>query len=260
MRVKTLHEDVLVVTSLAWQTSSTLVKREAEAFAIDSPVFPDELDALRQIAAQANFQVAALIATHADWDHLLGSYAFGDVPLGVAENTAERIEREREQIATQLIEFDDEHYIERPSFELPQLQHLPVPGKCELGSDELEIIPTEGHTQDGLAVHIPWAKTLVCGDYLSPVEIPTLSDGDIDAYLRTLKAFEAVLGNVEHVVPGHGKPITAEKASEILEEDRTYLQALATEGEEAALPGDRNTPVQAELHLANVSSVSSWPN
>ena len=41
-----------------------------------------------------------------------------------------------------------------------------------LGERELELHPADGHTSDGTAVWIPWARVLVAGDYLSPVEIP----------------------------------------------------------------------------------------
>ncbi len=252
MRVETLHEDVLVVTSLAWQTSCTLVKSGSEAFAIDSPVFPDELDALRQIAAQAGFDVVGLVATHADWDHLLGSYAFPDVPLGVAELTATRIASERDRVAGELLSFDSEHYIARPSLEIPQLQHLPVPGVCELGSEELQLVETRGHTVDGLALRIPWAKVVVCGDYLSPVEIPTLEGGSIDQYLSTLALLEQLIADVEHVIPGHGTPLTRDRAVELLEQDHRYLTDLQAEGEDVQLPPGRDSAVQQELHISNV--------
>jgi len=71
---------------------------------------------------------------------------------------------------------------------LGTLQRLPVPGKLELGpSHELELYESDGHTADGTAYWIPWLRVLVCGDYLSPVEIPMLSQGgSLAAYVETL--------------------------------------------------------------------------
>ena len=43
---------------------------------IDSPVYPDELDALPVLLDQAGFGFSGLLATHGDWDHLLGRLAF----------------------------------------------------------------------------------------------------------------------------------------------------------------------------------------
>ena len=50
---------------------------------------------------------------------------------------------------------------------LGEVQALPVPGHCAVGAVELELHPADGHTADGMAVWVPWAEVLVCGDYLS---------------------------------------------------------------------------------------------
>ena len=56
-----------------------------------------------------------------------------------------------------------------------------------------------------MAVWIPWAGVLACGDYLSPVEIPWLSArGSARAYLATLRRLAPLVEQAEHVVPGHG--------------------------------------------------------
>ncbi len=108
MRVVSLHPDVLVATSAAWQTTCTVVRSADEAFVIDSPVFPGELDLLPSLLAQAGFPLTGLLATHGDWDHLLGRLAFPDAPLGCAETTAARLTGEPGAAARKLREFDDE--------------------------------------------------------------------------------------------------------------------------------------------------------
>ena len=189
-----LHPDVIVVTSRAYATAAVLVRGGSEAFLIDSPVFPDELEVLGAVAAQAEFAVVGLLATHADWDHLLGGYAFPEAPLGVAESTAARLISEPGAAQRELRAFDEELYVKRPKpLSLPGAQQLPVPGRVDVGSNELELHPTEGHTVDGMALWAPWAGVLVAGDYLSPVEIPMLSPGgSAQAYLATLRRLEAL--------------------------------------------------------------------
>ena len=49
---------------------------------IDSPLFPDELEVLPAVLEQAGFPVSGLLATHGDWDHLLGRLAFPGAALG----------------------------------------------------------------------------------------------------------------------------------------------------------------------------------
>src|SRR4029077_20332641 len=94
MRVVAVHPDVIVFISRIWQTTCTAVRANDEGFVIDSPVFPDELEALPSVLEQAAFPVSGLLATHADWDHLLGRLAFPGASLGCAESTAARLQSE----------------------------------------------------------------------------------------------------------------------------------------------------------------------
>jgi glyoxylase-like metal-dependent hydrolase (beta-lactamase superfamily II) len=257
VRAVGLHADVVVATSRVFQTTCTLVRSGGEAFCIDSPVLPDELEILPALAEQSGFAVVGLLATHADWDHLLGRYAFPEAPLGCAETTAGRLINEPGAAQRAMREFDEEHYVERPRpLSLPGAQRLPVPGKVEVGDRELELQPADGHTVDGMAVWIPWAGVLVCGDYLSPVEIPMLhAKGAARAYLATLARLEPLVGQADHVVPGHGAPIDAARAAAILREDRAYLDALLEHGQAAKLPLARRTAAQRRIHERNATRV-----
>ena len=254
MRAVGLHPDVVVVTSRLYQTTCTLVRSGEEAFCIDSPVFPDELEILPTVAEQAQFRIVGLLATHADWDHMLGRYAFPDAPLGVGESTALRLQAEPGRVQRALRDFDEENYVERPGpLTMPEPQVLPLPGRIGIGEEELEVHPADGHTADGAAIWIPWARVLVCGDYLSPVEIPMLSPGGSrGAYLATLDRLEPLVEAADHVVPGHGGPIDAVRAAAILREDRAYLEGLP----DAKLPLARRTGAQKQIHAENVTRVA----
>jgi glyoxylase-like metal-dependent hydrolase (beta-lactamase superfamily II) len=248
LRAVGLHEDVIALTSRVYATGCVLVRSGGEAFCIDSPVFPDELEILPAMAAQAEFNVVGLLATHADWDHLLGRYAFPEAPLGCAESSSARLINEPGVAQRELREFDDEFYVTRPGpLSLGASQRLPVPGQIEVGSQVLEVLPADGHTADGMAIWIPWARVLVCGDYLSPVEIPMVGFS-VDAYLATLARLEPWVEEAEQVVPGHGGPIDGTRAAAILREDRAYLEALP----DAPLPLARRTAAQRKIHEANL--------
>ena len=261
MKAVGLHPDVIVVTSRIWQTTCTVVRQGDESFVVDSPVLPDELEILPAVLEQAGFPFTGLLATHADWDHLLGRFAFGEAPLGVAESTAARLRNEPGTAQRELRDFDEEHYVERPApLVLSGPQSLPVPGHCAIGERELELHPTEGHTVDGMAVWIPWASVLVLGDYVSPVEIPWISEsGSASAYLATLGRLEPLIERAEHVVPGHGAVLDAERALAILREDRAYLEALVERGAGAPLPMARRTGAQRKIHAENAERVAARP-
>src|SRR3954447_23915875 len=255
VRVLAVHRDVVVAISRIYQTTCTLVRREDEAFCVDSPILPDELELLRTVSTQSGFNVVGLLATHADWDHLLGRMAF-DAPLGVAESTAAVLRRDPGGVQRALRDFDEEHYVSRPQpLSLGSWQELPVPGHCGLGPDELVLHDVRGHTEDGMAIEVPWARTLLAGDHLSPVEIPMIGDfgGAREHYLETLRRLEAVVERVEWVVPGHGEPLDRERALAILREDRASLEALRDRGPAAPLPLARRTGAQRRIHADNAA-------
>jgi glyoxylase-like metal-dependent hydrolase (beta-lactamase superfamily II) len=285
MRAVSLHGDVIVVTSRLLHANCTIIRGSftdasaaesvgespgplrvippgassrpaAETFVLDSPILPDELDLLASLLAQAGFpEPSGLLATHADWDHLLGPLAFPGTPLGCAESSAARLAAEPGAAQRSLREFDEGLYIsrERP-LALGAPQALPVPGHLGVGDRELELHLAEGHTGDGMAVWVPWARVLAVGDYLSAIEIPLLGDGaSVEAYLQTLQRLGPLVERAEHVVPGHGPVIGSGRALEVLEEDLAYLLALAREGAAAELPPGRRSREQRRLHAANAA-------
>ena len=260
MRAVGLHADVVVTVSRAYQTTCTLVRSGNEAFCVDSPVFADELEVLPAIAEQAAFAVVGLLATHADWDHLLGRYAFAEAPLGCAETTAAFLVGHPGVAQRELRAFDDELYVERPgplSIGSPPTQALPVPGHCGIGEQELELHPADGHTADGTAYWMAWADVLCVGDYLSPVEIPMISPGgSVADYLATLERLEPLVAGASAVVPGHGEPLDGVRALAILREDRAYLEALRDHGADAPLPLARRSREQKRIHGENAARVS----
>jgi glyoxylase-like metal-dependent hydrolase (beta-lactamase superfamily II) len=277
VRVVSLHADVLLATSAIWQTNCVIVRGKverdsenpvvvrlagepepgAETFVIDSPVLPEELEALPALLDRAGFPTpGGLLATHADWDHLLGRLAFPDATLGCAASSAERMRLAPGEPQRDLRSFDEEHYIRRATpLALGSLQALDVPGVCEIGSHELALHPAEGHTSDGMALWIDWADILVAGDYLSAAELPVLGEGgSIDAYLATLVRLRPLVSDAEYLVPGHGPVLDSARAVVVLEEDVAYLSALR-DGGDVRLPDGRRTGAQRRIHSENVKLV-----
>ncbi len=295
MRVLAVHRDVIVAVSRVWQTTCTIVRSgqgtgssagsragagagsRDEGFVIDSPVYPDELEALPSLLEQAGFPVSGLLATHGDWDHLLGRLAFPGASLGCGETTVARLAASPGEAQRELRRFDEDHYVEgRRPLALANVQPLPVPGRLSIGSDaaELELHPADGHTVDGTAFLVPAAGVLVCGDYLSPVEIPMVVS--LDAYAATLERLRGLVERVEKVVPGHGAPLGRAEALRVLDEDAAYLAALAgvgagvrvggeagagvgvggEAGVGALLPPGRRTATQRRIHAENVARLA----
>ncbi len=183
---------------------------------IDSVLYPEELRALPDVLEQAGFPVSRA-ARH---PRRLGppARAAGLPRRGAGRRRVDGRpagRRARARPSASCASSTQEHYVDgRPPLALGSLQSLPVPGHLEIGSGpeahELELHQTGGHTPDGVAYWLPWARVLVCGDYLSPVEIPMLSPGRLD---RGLPGHAGAPGDrwreqAEWVVPGHGAPLS----------------------------------------------------
>ena len=238
-----------------WQTNAVALRAGREAMLIDSPYYPDELEALPGVLAGAGFEPDALIATHLDYDHVLGRVAFPGLALGVGEPSALRLRAEPGQAQRELRDKDAELYVERPApLSLGQVQALPVPGSVELGTEELELHPADGHTADGMAVMARWCGLLCVGDYLSNVEIPMVEAG-LGDYRSTLARLAPLVEDAETIVPGHGAPHTRDVALRIVDEDVDYLDALERGEERPALPKGRDTREQRRIHAENLARV-----
>jgi glyoxylase-like metal-dependent hydrolase (beta-lactamase superfamily II) len=238
-----------------WQTNAVALRAGDEAMLIDSPYFPDELEALPGVLAGAGFEPDALIATHADYDHVLGRLAFPGLALGVGEPSALRLREEPGATQRELRDKDAELYVERPApLSLGQVQALPVPGSIELGTEELELHPADGHTRDGMAVMARWCGVLCVGDYLSNVEIPMVEAG-LQDYRSTLARLAALIEDADTIVPGHGAAHGRDAAVRILDEDVDYLDALERGEEKPALPKGRDTREQRRIHAENLARV-----
>jgi glyoxylase-like metal-dependent hydrolase (beta-lactamase superfamily II) len=260
VRAVAVHRDALVVTSRLWQTTCTALRAPGgcgEAVLIDSPYFPDELELLPVLLEQAGFTPSGLLATHGDWDHLLGRLAFPGLALGVAQATAERLRAEPGAAQRELRDADASHYVVRPApLALGSWQPLPVPGLMEVGGEEVELHPVAGHTGDGMALFASWASLLVVGDHLSDVEIPMISDGGSpESYRATLARLAPLVERAETVVPGHGAPHDRARALTLLDEDVEYLDALEAGAERPALPRGRDTKRQRAIHAENLARV-----
>jgi len=265
MRAVGVHADVVVVTSRLWQTTATAIRaprgdpaEAAEAVLIDSPYFPDELELLPSLLSQAGFALDGLIATHADFDHLLGRLSFPALTLGMAESSASRLRAEPGVAQRELRDADAEHYVVRPApLSLGGGQALPVPGHLALGDEEIELHPAEGHTADGCVLLARFAGVLACGDYLSDVELPMISGGgSLDGYRATLGRLAPLIESAEAIIPGHGSPHDAETALRILDEDVDYLDRLERGEERPPLPRGRDSGRQRRIHRANLQRLA----
>ena len=248
-----------VLRSGIWQLSSAVLGRGRAVVVVDPGYFPRELAALAALAG-ARGEVQAVVFTHGHWDHVIGWSAFPGAPVhggaglhrAVAAGDAVTQKNLREAE-----EFDARWYIERPAPLRWPAEVRPLEDGDPLAAG-LRALLLPGHSDDGLALLREEDGLLLCGDYLSPCEIPFVED--LRAYRKTLQRLQGLLDDaVAEVVPGHGPLLPRRAAQEIAAADLAYLDALllrAERGDEAGalalpLPQAAAVPGMADHHRDN---------
>ena len=212
---------------------------------------------------QAGFPVSGLLVTHADWDHLLGRIAFPQASLGCGESTAKRLAAEPGDAQRELREFDEEQYIDdRGPLALagdPIATGSRAPGARSRTIASSSSTRRTATPQTAPRSSIPWLGVLVCGDYLSPVEIPWISPGgSVDAYLATLERLRALIGARRDDRPRTRPPARARTRPPGSSTRTSRISsALRADGLEAPLPPGRRTDAQRRIHVENAQRPST---
>ena len=209
--------------SVLWQTSSLLLAKDGEAVLVDPCISTQEVGRIVTRAEELGARVVAVLATHADWDHVCGIAAFPDAESVLGEAGAARVEsgepwaRIREAAAEYGLEVSGPPRVDRT---------LEVGRAHRIGPFLVETIPLPGHTDDGVGYRIRELDLLVVGDHLSAVEFPFVSSAG--AYRATLAALIDLLRRdpPARVVAGHGPEHTAAEALAIAGADLDYLWRL----------------------------------
>ena len=261
VRAVGVHADVVVVTSrdLADDLHGG-ARRASEAFADRLARLPGRARGAAGAARAGGLRVRGLLATHADWDHLLGPLAFPEAALGVGEPTARAAARPSPGAAQrELRAFDDEHYVARAAAaRARRRQALPVPGHCERRrAASSSCTPPTGTRPTARRCSRRWAGVLCCGDYLSAGRDPDAL-GRAARWTPTARRSSACAPLVERARDGRPRPrrgrSTATPRCGLLDEDLAYLEALERDGERAPLPGRPPHRRQRRIHAANVAA------
>lgn len=206
-----------------WQTSSLLLAKDGEAVLVDPCISTEEIGRIAARAEELGARVVAVLATHADWDHVCGIAAFPEAEAAMGESSAARVEsggpweRIREAAAEYGLDVTGPPRVDR---------RLEAGRAHSVGPFTVETIPLPGHTPDGVGYRIRELDLLAVGDHLSSIEFPFVSSPA--AYRTTLAGLIDLLRRdpPARVVAGHGPEHTAPEALAIAEEDLAYLWRL----------------------------------
>ena len=246
-----------VTTSGIWQLSSIVLSDGGECLVVDPGYFPRELVDLARLAGERG-RARGVVFTHGHWDHVVGWTAFPEAAVHASRALADAVAGGGELARANLDkarDFDGRWYVDRSLAWPASVAALGEGDSLTVGGAAVRALLLPGHSPDGLALIAD--GTLLCGDYLSPLEIPFVDD--LAAYRQTLARMLALLGELDQVVPGHGPRLSPGEARTIARADLAYLDALARcaeRGDNAgaaaiALPRAASVPGMREHHAAN---------
>ena len=240
---------VFVATSPVYLTTTTIVAgRGGGCLLIDPALTVADLVRLGEWLAARDLRAVAGWSTHAHWDHVLWSAAFGaDVPRYATARTVRECERSRAVIVRELSAAAPGHALALAG-QLTALPGTALPGTA-LPATALPwdgppalVVSHDAHAPGHGAIYLPDLGVLVAGDMLSDVEIPLLdltaaADEQADPFgdYRAGLGLLAALPGVRHVVPGHGHVGDAAELRARISADFRYLDHV----EQGADPADQ---------------------
>lgn len=232
-------DGVLVHRSELLANNAVVVQGRDGVLLVDPGLTGDEMACLADDLADAGLTVVAGFATHPDWDHVLWHPRFGDVPRYGTARCAASMQEFRSQA----------DWRDRAAEGLPPEIADDVPldlfgvltglpegtGRIPWDGPAVRIVEHPAHSPGHAALVVEDRGVLVAGDMLSDVLVPMLDDATgsndpVEDYLVGLRLLEAVAGDVDVVVPGHGSVGRGGEVRARIELDRAYVRALPDGG------------------------------
>jgi glyoxylase-like metal-dependent hydrolase (beta-lactamase superfamily II) len=226
--LKEITEGVLVHESTFCQSNGVVVEGGDGVVIIDAGVHEAEMACLVGDLSELGRTVVAGFSTHPHWDHLLWHAGLGSAPrYATAHCAATARDRLSHGIDARRFGVPDDVSLDL----LGSVTGLPA-GTAQIPWDgpRIRIIEHQAHAPGHAALLVEERGVLVAGDMLSDVLIPMLdlngTADPIEDYLAALRLLEALAGDVDVVVPGHGSVGGVDQVNARIEQDRMYVHAL----------------------------------
>ncbi len=191
------------------------------AVVVDTLALPDETMAIRDfIERELTVPVRYVINTHYHADHAWGNCFFPGATIIAHElcrNLLEQrgipsLESARKQNAS----------LKQVRIVLPQMTFSGGQMTLRVGKKNLTILPSIGHSSDGISVLVEEDRVLFAGDAFMP--LPYVVDGDLEESAATIRKIGRM--GLENIVQGHGDIILRGEIEAAVKENLSYLSNL----------------------------------
>ncbi|MGV9316153.1 MBL fold metallo-hydrolase [Streptomyces sp. NPDC003691] len=225
-------EGVLIHRSELLENNTVVVCGRDGVLLVDAGITGAEMTCLANDLRELGRPVAAGFSTHPDWDHVLWHAELGEAPrYGTARCAAfmQDVLSNEDWKADVVEGLPPEIADDTPLASYGLITGLPA-GTARLPWDgpTVRIMEHSAHAPGHAALLIEERRVLIAGDMLSDVFVPMLdhTGNPIEDYLAGLGVLEAVVDDVDVLIPGHGAVARGEEIHARIERDRAYVADL----------------------------------
>ena len=219
------------------------------AVVIDTLALPEETLAMRSfIEDELNVPVRYIINTHYHADHSWGNCFFPGATI-IAHDLTRTVMLEKGQGSLEAARRQN------PTFRQVKIvpPHITFAGgglTLRVGKKNLILMPTPGHSKDGISILVEEDRVLFAGDAFMP--LPYVVDGDLDVLVSTIKSIGKM--GLENIIQGHGDIVLRGEIEDAVKENLAYLSAIRKAVRGAA---KKRNPIEA---LAGIDIESCGKN
>ncbi len=188
------------------------------AVVIDTLALPEETLQMRQyIEENLGMPVRYVINTHYHADHTWGNCFFPGATV-LSHSLCRKAMVEKAIPALETAKLNNPAF-SKSKIVLPQLTFSQGTMALRVGKKNLILMPTPGHSVDGISVLIEEDRVLFAGDAFMP--LPYIVDGDIDVMTEVMKQIGKM--GLENIVQGHGDIVLRGEIETSVKENIAYL-------------------------------------
>jgi len=203
------------------QVTAGVVAGPQWAVLIDTLALPEESLAIRDfIEREVGVQVRYIINTHYHADHTWGNCFFPGATV-VAHSLCRQLLEERGIPSLETVRKQNPTY-RQVKIVLPHFTFNEGVLTLRVGKKNLTIMPSPGHSSDGISVLVDEDRVLFAGDSFMP--LPYIVDGDVEEISNSIKKISRM--GLENIIQGHGDIVLRGEIDAAVKENLNYLSSI----------------------------------
>lgn len=200
------------------QVTAGVIAGPAWAVLIDTLALPEESLAIRDfVEREVGVQVRYIINTHYHADHTWGNCFFPGATI-IAHALCRQLLEERGMPSLESARKQNPIF-KQVKIILPHFTFNQGVLTLRVGKKNLTILPTPGHSPDGVSVLVEEDRVLFAGDAFMP--LPYVVDGDAEDITVSIRKFARM--GLENIIQGHGDIVLRGEIDAAVKENLAYL-------------------------------------